>query len=311
MESLRQISRSSDVSREMLKNWDMNIWEYTDEELCHQLWQNLCRLNLNTEFHISKDSFLKCLNHIRFNQMSGNPFHNFHHLVDVAQSTFVMMEYTQLKEILRPLEKLALFVSAIMHDLDHRGFTNSFHVATGSRLAKMYRNDSVLEHHHCAEAVMLLSQEGCDIFGGLSADEKSKAFDIIFACILATDLAHHHDILNRWNERRPHVNKNSEHDRILLMQVVLKMADISNPTKPSKIAERWAHLLQQEFFVQGDTERALGLPVSKFMDRKCPQLLGMGNVFVINFVEPVLSSLVPVLPQLKELYDRVFPPKIQ
>jgi len=289
----------------------MNIWEYTEEQLCHVLWQNVCRLNLHTEFHINKESFLKCLNHIRFNQMSCNPFHNFHHLVDVAQSTFVMIEYTNLKEILRPLEILALLVSAIMHDLDHRGFTNSFHIATGSPLAKMYKNDSVLEHHHCAEAVMLLSQEECNIFGGLSADEKAKAFDIIFTCILATDLARHHEILTKWNECLPHFNKNCEHHRILLMQVVLKMADISNPTKPSKIADRWAHLLQQEFFVQGDTERALGLPVSKFMDRKSPQLLKMGNAFLDNFVAPIMSSLMPIMPHLKELYDRVFPSHLQ
>lgn len=62
--------------------------------------------------------------------------------------------------IYRALEGLALLTSAICHDLDHRGTTNSFQMATESVLASLYSSEgSVMERHHLAQTLATLNIE--------------------------------------------------------------------------------------------------------------------------------------------------------
>lgn len=65
-----------------------------------------------------------------------------------------------LKYTFRALEGLALLTSAVCHDLDHRGTTNSFQMATESVLASLYSSEgSVMERHHLAQTLCILNIE--------------------------------------------------------------------------------------------------------------------------------------------------------
>ena len=50
-----------------------------------------------------------------------------------------------------------MFVGAICHDLDHRGFNNKFMIDIGSPLAAIY-STSTMEHHHFNMTVIILQQ---------------------------------------------------------------------------------------------------------------------------------------------------------
>ncbi len=50
-----------------------------------------------------------------------------------------------------------MFIGAICHDLDHRGFNNKFMIDVGSPLAAIYTT-STMEHHHFNMAVNILQQ---------------------------------------------------------------------------------------------------------------------------------------------------------
>lgn len=65
----------------------------------------------------------------------------------------------------------------------------------------------------------------------------------------------------------------SSNDVILLLQMIIKCADLSNVVKPFFLSKRWAALLLLEWFRQGEIEKQLGLPISKFMDREDPTTL--------------------------------------
>lgn len=45
-------------------------------------------------------------------------------------------------------------------------------------------------------------------------------------------------------------------------------ADLSNTAKPLELYTRWMHRLMEEFFLQGDRERAAGLDISPMCDRE-------------------------------------------
>ena len=101
------------------------------------------------------------------------------------------------------VKSLGLWVGAICHDLDHRGFNNKFMIDIGSPLAAVY-STSTMENHHFTMGVSILQrvrrqlnslflpfffQEQNNIFANLHSDEYQKVLDTMKKCILATDLA--------------------------------------------------------------------------------------------------------------------------
>jgi hypothetical protein len=50
-----------------------------------------------------------------------------------------------------------MYIGAICHDLDHRGFNNKFMIDVGSPLAAIY-STSTMEHHHFNMTVNILQQ---------------------------------------------------------------------------------------------------------------------------------------------------------
>ena len=81
-----------------------------------------------------------------------------------------------------------MFIGAICHDLDHRGFNNKFMIDVGSPLAAIY-STSTMEHHHFNMTVTILQQENHNIFAKLTPEEYRQVLGNIKHCILATDLA--------------------------------------------------------------------------------------------------------------------------
>jgi len=56
-------------------------------------------------------------------------------------------------------------------------------------------------------------------------------------------------------------------DKSAAMNLILHCCDISHPAKSFDIHQRWTYLLMEEFFRQGDMEKAMGLPYSPLCDR--------------------------------------------
>ena len=103
------------------------------------------------------------------------PYHNWTHGFSVANSMYVILK--RAPKAFEPLEAVALFVSALCHDLDHRGKNNKFMLDTASPLAAIYTT-STMEHHHFNQTVIILQQEGHNILGKLKSDEFKEVFNV-------------------------------------------------------------------------------------------------------------------------------------
>jgi len=230
---------------------------------------------------------------------------HFRHAFDVTHTIYLLLTNSRAADFLSYLEILAVLVAAIVHDLGHPGLNNNFQIATCSPLALRYNDRSVLENYHCSLAFALLKKSENDIFCGLSEEQRKEVRNLMIVGILATDLAHHMEITAGWNSCIGKFSKEDKTHRSLLLQVLLKAADISNPGKPFEIAKYWATMVQEEFFGQGDLEKEKEFQVSPFMDRETPALPKMQINFIDYLVAPLFGSLREVLPKLQLVCERL------
>lgn len=194
------------------------------------------------------------------------------------------------------LELMALYVAAAMHDYDHPGRTNAFLVSTHAKEAILYNDRSVLENHHAAAAwSLLLSNDECNFLKFLDKAEFKRFRYLVIEAILATDLKRHFEIVAEFNskaneEDSPGVDWTQEDDRLLVMEIAIKLADINGPCKIHDIHVQWTFRIAEEFYEQGDEEAELGLPISPFMDREHPQLARLQESFINHLVAPLCKA---------------------
>lgn len=82
-----------------------------------------------------------------------------------------------------------------------------------------------------------------------------------------------------------------EKNRLFIMELVLHCSDISNPFKPFKICAKWADLVVEEFCLQGDKEKELGVEVSPMCDRDQINLCNMQMGFIEFVVAPLIIGI--------------------
>lgn len=127
----------------------------------------------------------------------------------------------------------------------------------------------------------------------------------IIKSILATDMANHMEHMSNMSQRvsllddRPYEiwpwSDESAHDRQQLIEMTLHLADISNCCRPWNVNWRIGALLEGEFFLQGDEEKRLKLPVMPLMNRETDSLAAGQSFWIPKIVVPLVQIFEPVL----------------
>ncbi|KAL7530921.1 hypothetical protein ACHAXR_009504 [Thalassiosira sp. AJA248-18] len=86
----------------------------------------------------------------------------------------------------------------------------------------------------------------------------------------------------------------------LILKFLLHAADISNPTKNRALAMYWADNALNEFFAQGEMEKAANLPISPLCDRSTVKRADSQIGFLKFVVRPSYVLLGEILPRVKE-----------
>ncbi|KFD53780.1 hypothetical protein M513_05286 [Trichuris suis] len=300
-----------------IDRWGMDVFKF--HRLCdsHSLttvtFTVMKNRGLIREFRINTTMLLTYLLHLE-DHYRQNSYHNSIHATDVTQTVHVMFSAPSLNSVFTDLEKFAVIFAAAIHDVDHPGLTNQFLVNSGSELAIMYNDESVLEQHHLAVAFKLLQEPDCDILTGLSQKQRQLFRRIVIDTVLATDMSKHMSLLadlKTMVETKklsgPGLPKLEKYgDRIQVLQNLIHIADLSNPSKPLPLYEQWVDRLLEEYWGQGDKEKELGFEVSPMCDRQNVSREKSQVGFIDYIVHPLMETWADlVYPDGQQILDQL------
>ncbi len=239
----------------------------------------------------------------------NNNYHTDLHAADITHTSYIYFKVGLINEIIK-LDKMsicALFLSCICHDYKHPGLNNNFLIETNNSIAINYNDISILENMHISETFkLILSDENYNIFYNFEKEKYKKIRKQMISCVLGTDMSKHNYFLNfmkkkfEKNTENKEIDENEKQD---YMSLVVHSADISNPTKAFYIYFKWAKLVMEEFYSQGDKEKELGINCT--YDRNKVSLY-KSQLGFIDFIEiPYFELFVKLFPNLNFLFENL------
>ncbi|XP_054621889.1 dual specificity calcium/calmodulin-dependent 3',5'-cyclic nucleotide phosphodiesterase 1C-like isoform X2 [Dunckerocampus dactyliophorus] len=240
--------------------WSFDVFALNHASEDHALkfifYELLTRYDLINRFKVPVSAVLSFAESLEVGYSKNkNPYHNLTHAADVTQTIHYLVLKTGVVHWLTELEIFSILFAAAIHDYEHTGTTNNFHIQTRSDTAMLYNDRAVLENHHVSAAYRLLQDnDDKNILVNFSKDD--------------------------WRIDKPKA-----------LSLLLHTADISHPAKCWDLHHRWTTSLLEEFFIQGDKEAELGLPFSPLCDRNSTMVAQSQIGFIDFIVEPTFSVL--------------------
>lgn len=216
--------------------------------------------NLFKKFKITASCFFSFLFEMKESYLPV-AYHNWTHAVDTMQFMAHVIILCGLKDTFSQKEILILLTACLCHDANHDGFSNTYNVKAQTPLALLFKGQSVMETHHCSVSITILAKDESAIFNGIPNDELTDVWNLFIDLIMATDMSKHFDIVDEMREYLAMGLTWKDHPkgRLLFMKLLIKAADISNAVREFETADRWADVLCEEFFNQGELDRAQGM----------------------------------------------------
>ena len=249
-------------------------------------------------------------------------YHNSLHGADITQTITLFFNYSNAEEISHTmaLDLLSIIIAALGHDVGHPGLTNNFQVNALTDMAITYNDSSCLENFHLAKLFKILRKEETNIFGKLTTQDFKKIRKKMISEILATDMAIHGKIISNIRAKIPEnllqdnnpkdSNKKFElitdinneettyEEKQALLDYFIHAADLGHNTKKFNISLKWVELLSNEFWLQGDKEKAMNLNISFLCDRDNTDVPKGQVGFIGGFIVPTFQYLIIMFPSL-------------
>lgn len=259
------------------------------------------QFSLLEKFQISNELFFTFLYKLR-EEYNEPPYHNWIHAIDVLQYFIYQLRKANFDNILTAQEILSICIAAIAHDAGHQGYNNVYNENAQTPLGILFKDHSVMETHHCTVIIRVISQDECNIFHALPEPDLKKIWNWIIQMILATDMAHHFKLVKNANDIMDEgpINLANEKHRMMAMTILMKVSDISNVSRPFEIAEQWCDVLSEEFWRQGDMEKAQGMEFSSPLNDRTNNNRPKGQIGFYNFIcLPLYQAISRIFPELE------------
>ncbi|XP_078261890.1 cAMP and cAMP-inhibited cGMP 3',5'-cyclic phosphodiesterase 10A isoform X3 [Rhinoraja longicauda] len=211
------------------------------------------------------------------------PYHNWKHAISVAHCMYAILQSVQ--GTFTELERKGLLVACLCHDLDHRGYTNTYLHKFDHPLAALY-STSTMEQHHFSQTVAILQMEGHNIFANLTGDDYENLLEIIRKAIIATDLALYFG--------------NRKQDKVI--GLMMTACDLCSVTKLWPVTRTTTNDIYSEFWGEGDEMKKIGIQPIPMMDREKMDEIPEGQVGFYNAVAlPCYRTLAEIFPASTQL----------
>ncbi|KAA0193102.1 Phosphodiesterase [Fasciolopsis buskii] len=288
-----------------LDTWSFDVFTLNEASENHALkfvgYELFHKYNLINKFQINTTSLESFFIQLEIGYSKyGNPYHNLVHAADVMQTCHMVLLMNELRQNwLTDLDVFALLFAAVIHDYEHTGTTNNFHIATKSELALIYNDRGVLENHHVSAVFRLMQDPEFDIFTGLDKDQFKEFRQLVIDMVLCTDMSLHFQQIKNMKSM---IAMPENVDKTKALSLIVHCADIGHPAKTWNLHEQWTKVLCEEFFRQGDREKELNLPVSPLCDRNTVVVPQSQIGFIDFIVEPSFQVL-------GDMIERIVSPK--
>lgn len=267
---------------------------------------------LKDEKIINVDKLDLFLNSISKQYLNTTLYHNNMHGADVTQTICLFFLNSNAEKMFQTtvLDLLSIIISALGHDVGHPGLTNNFHINARTELAITYNDASCLENYHCCKLFSTLQKDETNIFEKLSVNDYKGIRKRMISEILSTDMFYHKQIMSNIQEKLSQlkngnfefINKDDidsvKKEQQVFLDYFIHSADLAHNTKLFNISLKWVQLLSEEFWLQGDKEKSMGLSVSFLCDRKDVNVPLSQVNFIKGFILPTFEILVTFFPSL-------------
>ncbi|XP_053151773.1 cAMP and cAMP-inhibited cGMP 3',5'-cyclic phosphodiesterase 10A isoform X3 [Hemicordylus capensis] len=224
------------------------------------------------------------------------PYHNWKHAITVAHCMYAILQHN--RWVFSDIERRGLLIACLCHDLDHRGYTNSYLQKFDHPLAALY-STSTMEQHHFSQTVSILQLEGHNIFSNLSSSEYEQVLEIIRKAIIATDLALYFGNRKQLEElHQTHsLNLKNQAHRDRVIGLMMTACDLCSVTKLWHVTKLTATDIYAEFWAEGDDMKKLGIQPIPMMDRDKKDEVPQGQIgFYSAVAMPCYTTLAQILP---------------
>lgn len=200
------------------------------------------------------------------------PFHNAAHAADVLHSLFMMLSTTALGDKISGHNQVGALFAAVMHDIEHTGFTNDFLIKTNHEIARTYPTRAPMEAKHISLAIEAITHPTFNILGKMTAAQQDDVLTVVRETILATALCYQRELLDavkavsasEWAK----VEMRDDEDvlpaplQLLSLRCAMHVSDICQTMKPFAQHEKWVSRLTSEHYLQGLEDERIQARVS-------------------------------------------------
>lgn len=228
------------------------------------------------------------------------------------------MTFIEANLFLSEISQFWVLVASLGHDLGHPGVNNQFLIETTHELALKYNDKSPLENMHCARLFLVVSDPQANIFAQIEKDLYKEMRKGIIMAILHTDVVKHNEMVKELSllyqmnseafdalEPNPRFNEVLGAHTQLVLNMLLHGADMSNPMRPWDLCEKYANLIMEEFFCQGDMEKEKGIPVQALNDRDKVVVPNSQVGFIEFMIAPMVEAMVNLFSPLDMLAENL------
>jgi hypothetical protein len=224
-------------------------------------------------------------------------FHGTPHTADMLHTCHYLLTHDLEKILHQPLDKFTLLFSALIAHAGHPGLNNDFLMKCRHPWAITYNDRSVIQNHSLARFMLALADPELNFMLHLRPEQVDQFRKTCIAIVLKLDLRAHFMELSMFTTKLASETfpSESQEDRTHMMSVALRVADLSWTCRPLQTYLKWSEKFLEEYFIQGDLEKQIGLGVSCFCDRDIVNTTKTNLSFTLVVAMPVITTFTLLL----------------